>query len=152
MKVEFEGLEEIEARLEAIRMRVENPRPLLESYLHDMSGSIDQTFNLEGFPNRWPARTSGGGWPVLDKTGHLRDAAASESPGNGSIVRLDVQSQESSLEKGVDVFYGKYHQQPKELDHLKTGKMPLRRFLVFFQTELIAWRERARRFFWRGEL
>lgn len=152
MKIDFDGLDLLEERLNDIQGRMENPRELLEFLQGEMSNSIEQTFNAEGRPSAWPKRTTGGGWPVLDKTGRLRDSAASMIDGGDSIARLDITPAESTLEMGTTVSYGKYHQHPEHLAHLDRGIMPIRRFLLFFENELKAWHERARRFFWWGKM
>ena len=152
MRVRFDGIEEIIRRFQQIQERVEHPEGFLRDVRQEMSQSTDRTFNAQGLPTRWRSRKSmKESHPILDKTGHLRDASASTSPGNGSISRILIDAQESSLEFGTDVSYGKYHQQPKELDHLKTGKMPMRRFLLLFIEDVNAWITRGRRFFWSGK-
>lgn len=148
MKINFEGMEEIEKRLGEIEDRMNNATGLLQGFMNDLSGSIEQTFNAQGSPDAWPPRKTGGSWPVLDKTGRLRDSAASMQDGGDSIARVSPQQ----IEMGTTVEYGKYHQHPEEYASLDRGIMPVRRFLMFFQEQLDAWHERARRFFWWGEL
>lgn len=147
MKINFEGIEEIEARLREIQERMNDASELLQGFMPDIADSIEQTFNAQGRPEAWPPRKTGGNWPILDKTGRLRDSAASMQEGGDSIARVSAQE----LEMGTTVYYGKFHQHPAEYASMDKGIMPVRRFLMFFQEQLDAWHERARRFFWWGE-
>ena len=152
MFVSFEGLDEFQQRLMQIQARRENPLELMEDILQEMSQSINLTFNLEGRPERWTDRTTGGDWPILHKTGHLHNATISTLPGDDSIAGVEIGAQESLAEIGTYVYYGKYHQHPDHLAHLDQGIMPIRRFLLFFPNELVSWCEKIRQFLWWGRL
>lgn len=147
MKIEFEGIEEAQKKIAGIRRRMKDARSWLEWVQEDIAEGMEETFNSGGIPAWKPRKEPTGSWPVLDKTGKLRDSVASSRKGGGSIARLNKER----LEMGTSVEYGKYHQQPEELRGLSKGIMPYRPFLQFLPEQFAEWHKKAVRYFWYGE-
>jgi len=101
--------------------RAEHPRAAFEDAAQVLSDSASRTFDAEGRP-RWTPRVDNDPHPILNLTGNLSDATEDTQHGGGSIVRID----DTSLEFGTDVEYGKYHQS----DAPRT-RLPRRPFLMF---------------------
>lgn len=84
-----------------------------------MHDSIELNFAEEGRP-RWPDRISGGEWPLLDKTGRMRDEAASSA-----LKPWRVQNHEHDLDIETPD-YGDIHQ---NIGMKTKGKRIKRRFV-----------------------
>ncbi len=95
----------------------------LGQHVHD---SIDRNFSAEGRP-AWRPRVTGGDWPILDKTGQMKDSAEQSAlrpwRHRDAIHDLDIHTPH----------YGEYHQ---HTGILTRGRRVIREFVKFLPNEL----------------
>lgn len=153
----IDGLDNFFNRLAEIRNRCENPEFLLKYGQQLISRSLAQNFLHEGRPHPWAPRVSDAHGrfkypdkathPILRKTGRLANATVSTNHSGESISRISISPQESTLEQGTYVPYGKYHQSEEG----PRTRLARRIFLLFQPEDISNFSARARAWLWWGQ-
>ncbi len=98
-------------------------------------GSIDRNFAAEGRP-AWRPRVTGGEWPILDKTGRMKDSAEQSALQPWRQSRGD---------HDLDIYTPGYGEMHQHKGIMTKGKRVKREFVRFTPEELTAMDKRIMR-------
>lgn len=103
--MKIEGIDAIK-RWKTLRVRrLHNQESYFKRCGKILADSAKKTFDAQGRPQRWEPRKDTNPthiWPILDKTGRLRDSVETVQDTKDSVYRMD----KTTFEFGTKVFYG----------------------------------------------
>ncbi len=145
MHVTLEGTDQVVQRFDGMITRCERPQTILEFAARTLGTSFAQNFSAAGRPDRWPPRALSDKHthPLLNKTGHMINAATSVNNGSSSISRIELNSTQSSLFFGLAVPYAIYH-------HFGGIHLPKRNFILFQSEDVQSIIDFASETIWKG--
>lgn len=130
--IEVTGIDEAIKNLRSISHQWTTPNSRMYGDIGKISrNSVTQNFNAQGRPDHWEPRKDTKPHPILDKTGRMRDAAETTSQiwtQEGFAHHINIRTPA----------YGLIHQYGR-------GRVPMRKFVEFLQSEIQAIRDRIRK-------
>ena len=95
--------------LEKMRLRTTDFSPVFEVARKDLEKANAENFSTGGLPvGGWTPRRSDYGWPILQRTGDLRDSLTNLVGPSAEFRRLGVTAETARF--GTNVEYAKFHQ------------------------------------------
>ena len=135
MPIEVKGFDRAMKHLDRIKTEMGTRGNLYTDISSIVSNSIESNFNAGGRDPRWPKREKEYSWPILDKTGTMKDKSIMSASNGWSHSATKHDLNVSSTE------YAKYHQD------ITDGGPPLRKFVKLLRSEITKITSRIKRIF-----
>lgn len=125
VRVQTIGLKETLARLDSMRRCIGRTGQVYPEISNIVIQSIQSNFQAGGRDPKWPPRKREYSWPILNKTGEMKDRSVQEAKewvhwrGKQSISHIKITS----------THYAKYHQ-------YGTSRLPERKFVKLLLAEI----------------